>query len=171
MDRCGLFGMFDNNGFHTSHLIYYGLFAMQHRGMEAAGICVNDNQGRFAYVKDAGLVTEVFDEMQLEKLQGHAGIGHILRYDGNDARENAQPIVIRYTKGHMAVALNGGLTNIEEIRHDLELKGSVFQTMEAAEVISVLISRARNSYPTIEEAIASIMRNRFFNSRITVTCS
>lgn len=157
MDRCGLFGMFDNNGFHTSHLIYYGLFAMQHRGMEAAGICVNDNQGRFAYVKDAGLVTEVFDEMKLEKLQGHAGIGHILRYDGNDARENAQPIVIRYTKGHMAVALNGGLTNIEEIRHDLELKGSVFQTMEAAEVISVLISRARNSYPTIEEAIASIM--------------
>ncbi len=57
----------------------------------------------------------------------------------------------------MAVALNGGLTNIEEIRHDLELKGSVFQTMEAAEVISVLISRARNNYPTIEEAIASIM--------------
>ena len=84
-------------------------------------------------------------------------LGHILRYDGSDARENAQPIVIRYTSGHMAVALNGGLTNIEEIRHDLELKGSVFQTMEAAEVISVLISRARNNYPTIEEAIASIM--------------
>ena len=51
MDRCGLFGMFDNNGFHTSHLIYYGLFSMQHRGMEAAGICVNDNQGNFSYVK------------------------------------------------------------------------------------------------------------------------
>ena len=90
MDRCGLFGMFDNNGFHTSHLIYYGLFSMQHRGMEAAGICVNDNQGNFSYVKDEGLVTEVFDEMKLEKLQGHAGIGHILRYDGSDARENAQ---------------------------------------------------------------------------------
>ena len=69
MDRCGLFGMFDNNGFHTSHLIYYGLFSMQHRGMEAAGICVNDNQGNFSYVKDEGLVTEVFDEMKLEKLQ------------------------------------------------------------------------------------------------------
>ena len=98
MDRCGLFGMFDNNGFHTSHLIYYGLFSMQHRGMEAAGICVNDNQGNFSYVKDEGLVTEVFDEMKLEKLQGHAGIGHILRYDGSDARENAQPIVIRYSR-------------------------------------------------------------------------
>ena len=87
MDRCGLFGMFDNNGFHTSHLIYYGLFSMQHRGMEAAGICVNDNQGNFSYVKDEGLVTEVFDEMKLEKLQGHAGIGHILRYDGSDAND------------------------------------------------------------------------------------
>ena len=65
MDRCGLFGMFDNNGFHTSHLIYYGLFSMQHRGMEAAGICVNDNQGNFSYVKDEGLVTEAFDEMKL----------------------------------------------------------------------------------------------------------
>ena len=64
MDRCGLFGMFDNNGFHTSHLIYYGLFSMQHRGMEAAGICVNDNQGNFSYVKDEGLVTEAFDEMR-----------------------------------------------------------------------------------------------------------
>ncbi len=157
MDRCGLFGMFDNNGFHTSHLIYYGLFSMQHRGTEAAGICVNDNQGNFDYIKDAGLVTEVFDEMKLAKLQGHAGIGHILRDDGRNARENAQPIVIRYTSGHMAVALNGGLTNIEELRHELELQGSVFQTMEAAEVISVLISRARNRYPTIEEAIASIM--------------
>lgn len=72
MDRCGLFGMFDNNGFHTSHLIYYGLFSMQHRGMEAAGICVNDNQGNFSYVKDEGLVTEAFDEMKLEKLQGEA---------------------------------------------------------------------------------------------------
>ena len=78
MDRCGLFGMFDNNGFHTSHLIYYGLFSMQHRGMEAAGICVNDNQGNFSYVKDEGLVTEVFDEMKLEKLQGTGGLGKIL---------------------------------------------------------------------------------------------
>ena len=71
--------------------------------------------------------------------------------------ENAQPIVIRYTKGHMAVALNGGLTNTEELRRDLELKGAVFQTLEAAEVVSVLISRARNQCSTIEEAIAKVM--------------
>ncbi len=156
-DRCGIFGMYDNNGFHTSHLIYYGLFSMQHRGTEAAGICVNDSQGIFEYVKDAGLVTEVFDDMKLDKLQGHAGIGHVLRFEGPDPSQNAQPIVIRYTKGRMALAMNGGLKNIEEIRHELELEGAVFQTMEAAEVVSVLISRARNKYSTIEEAIASIM--------------
>jgi len=157
-DRCGLFGMYDNNGFHTSHMIYYGLFAMQHRGTEAAGICVNDFRGHFEYHKDAGLVTEVFDSMKLDKLQGHSGIGHVLRFEGYDPRENAQPIVIRYTNGHMAVALNGGLTNIEELRRELELQGAVFQTMEAAEVISVLISRARNQYDTIEESIAHVMK-------------
>lgn len=158
-DRCGLFGMYDNNGFHTSHLIYYGLFSMQHRGTEAAGICVNDFQGHFAYHKDAGLVTEVFNDMELKKLQGHSGIGHILRFEGDDPRENAQPVVIRYTKGHMAVAVNGGLTNIDELRHELELKGAVFQTMEAAEVISVLISRARNQFHSIEESIAHVMKS------------
>lgn len=71
---------------------------------------VHDN-GQFNYKKDKGLVTEVFNETDLEKLGGHMGIGHVLRYAGSDAVENAQPIVIRYTKGHMAVALNGGLTN------------------------------------------------------------
>ena len=158
-DRCGLFGMYDNNGFHTSHLIYYGLFAMQHRGTEAAGICVNDFRGQFNYCRDAGLVTEVFDDAKLERMQGHMGIGHVLRCDTETARENAQPIVIRYTNGHMAVAVNGGLTNLDQLRSELELNGAVFQTTGAAEVISVLISRARNSYDTIEEAIAHVMES------------
>lgn len=156
LDRCGLFGLYNKDGFETAKIIYYGLFSMQHRGVEAAGICVHNN-GQFNYKKDKGLVTEVFDETDLEKLGGHMGIGHVLRYAGSDAVENAQPIVIRYTKGHMAVALNGGLTNTEELRRELELQGAVFQTLEAAEVISVLISRARNKCSTIEEAIAEIM--------------
>lgn len=156
LDRCGLFGLYNKDSFETAKIIYYGLFSMQHRGVEAAGICVHNN-GQFNYKKDKGLVTEVFDETDLEKLGGHMGIGHVLRYAGSDAIENAQPIVIRYTKGHMAVALNGGLTNTEELRRELELKGAVFQTLEAAEVISVLISRARNQCSTIEEAIAEIM--------------
>lgn len=156
LDRCGLFGLYNKDNFETAKVIYYGLFSLQHRGVEAAGICVHD-KGQFAYKKDKGLVTEVFDKTSLEQLGGHMGIGHVLRYPGQDAVENAQPIVIRYTKGHMAVALNGGLTNTEELRSELELKGAVFQTLEAAEVISVLISRARNQCSTIEEAIAKIM--------------
>jgi len=156
MDRCGLFGIYNNNDFDVSKVIYYGLFSLQHRGVEAAGICVN-NGSSFKYKRDSGLVTDVFDEWSLETLRGDTGIGHVLRYAGQDAVENAQPIVIRYTKGQMAVALNGGLTNTEALRHELELQGAVFQTLEAAEVISVLISRARNKFPTIEEAIADVM--------------
>lgn len=156
MDRCGLFGIYNNDDFDTSKIIYYGLFSLQHRGVEAAGICVNSGK-QFKYKRDKGLVTDVFDELSLSTLDGQMGIGHVLRYAGQDAIENAQPIVIRYTKGQMAVALNGGLTNTEELRHELELQGAVFQTLEAAEVISVLISRSRNKFPTIEEAIADVM--------------
>lgn len=102
-------------------------------------------------------MTKVFDKVSLDNLGGRSGIGHVLRYPGNDAVSNAQPIVLRYTQGHMAVAINGGLTNEEELRRDLELKGAVFQTLEIAELISVLISRARNKVGTIEEAIREIM--------------
>lgn len=156
MDRCGLFGFYNNDDFNTSHMIYYGLFSLQHRGAEAAGICVND-EGKFVYKRDSGMVTKVFDKISLDNLMGQSGIGHVLRYPGNDAVLNAQPIVLRYTQGHMAVAINGGLTNEEELRRDLELKGAVFQTLEIAELISVLISKARNKVGTIEEAIAEII--------------
>ena len=81
----------------------------------------------------------------------------MLHSDRSDVREYAQPIVIRYTSGQMAVALNGGLVNTEELRKELELQGAVFQTSDDAEIISVLISRARNRFETIEEAIADIM--------------
>jgi len=155
-DRCGLFGIYNNDDFNTSHMIYYGLFSLQHRGVEAAGICVND-EGKFAYKRDSGMVTNVFDKISLDNIKGHSGIGHVLRYPGTDAVLNAQPIVLRYTQGHMAVAINGGLSNEEELRRDLEFKGAVFQTLEIAELISVLISRARNKVGTIEEAIADIM--------------
>lgn len=156
MDRCGLFGVYNNDDFDTARMAYYGLFSLQHRGVEAAGICVN-HEGSFVYKRDSGLVTDVFDETGLEKLKGHMAIGHVLNDAGSNAVENAQPIVIRYTNGQMAVAINGGLTNTEELRHELELQGAVFQTLEAAEVISVLISRARNQVPTIEEAVANVI--------------
>lgn len=158
MDRSGLFAMYNNNAdaFNTAATIYYGLFSMQHRGMDATGICMNQN-GQFKYKKEDGMVIDVFDEDVLERMEGHAGIGHVLQCAAPDAREYAQPIVIRYTSGQMAVALNGGLINTEELRKELELQGAVFQTSDDAEIISVLISRARNHFETIEEAIADIM--------------
>ncbi len=156
MDRCGLFGVYNNDDFDTAKMIYYGLFSLQHRGVEAAGICTHDG-GLFKYKRDKGMVTDIFDALSLGTLRGWMGIGHVLRFAGQDAVENAQPIVIRYTKGQMAVALNGGLNNTEALRHELELQGAVFQTLEAAEVISVLISRARNTHSTIEAAIADVM--------------
>lgn len=158
MSRSGLFAMYNNNtdAFSTAASIYYGLFSMQHRGMDATGICINQN-GQFKYKKEDGMVIDVFDENLLSRMEGHAGIGHVLHSNRSDVREYAQPIVIRYTSGQMAVALNGGLVNTEELRKELELQGAVFQTSDDAEIISVLISRARNRFETIEEAIADIM--------------
>lgn len=158
MSRSGLFAMYNNNtdAFSTAASIYYGLFSMQHRGMDATGICINQN-GQFKYKKEAGMVIDIFDENLLGRMEGHAGIGHVLHSNRSDVREYAQPIVIRYTSGQMAVALNGGLVNTEELRKELELQGAVFQTSDDAEIISVLISRARNRFETIEEAIADIM--------------
>ena len=158
MDRSGLFAMYNNNtdAFSTASSIYYGLFSMQHRGMDATGICINQN-GQFKYKKEDGMVIDIFDENILGRMEGHAGIGHVLQSSRGDVWEFAQPIVIRYTSGQMAVALNGGLVNTEELRKELELQGAFFQTSDDAEIISVLISRARNRFETIEEAIADIM--------------
>ena len=142
MSRSGLFAMYNNNtdAFSTAASIYYGLFSMQHRGMDATGICINQN-GQFKYKKEDGMVIDVFDENLLSRMEGHAGIGHVLHSNRSDVREYAQPIVIRYTSGQMAVALNGGLVNTEELRKELELQGAVFQTSDDAEIISVLISK------------------------------
>ena len=158
MDRSGLFAMYNNNvdAFSTAASIYYGLFSMQHRGMDTTGICINQN-GQFKYKKEEGMVIDVFDEAILKRMEGHAGIGQVLQCSRGDARDFAQPIVIRYTSGQMAVALSGGLVNTDELRKELELQGAVFQTSDDAEIISVLISRARNRFETIEEAIADIM--------------
>lgn len=128
MSRSGLFAMYNNNidAFSTAASIYYGLFSMQHRGMDASGICINQN-GQFKYKKEDGMVIDIFDENVLGRMEGHAGIGHVLYSKRSDVREYAQPIVIRYTNGQMAVALNGGLINTEDLRKELELQGAVFR--------------------------------------------
>lgn len=156
-EECGVFGVYNNNGFDTARMTYYGLFALQHRGQESAGIAVNNN-GTILYRKEMGMVPEIFDDYVLDYLKGHSAIGHV-RYSttGSSLVENAQPLVIKYTKGHMAIAHNGNLTNAETIRKELEEQGTIFQTTTDSEVIAALLSRARIKYNSIEEALVEVM--------------
>ena len=107
-EECGVFGVYDFDGNDVSSTIYYGLFALQHRGQESCGIAVSDTEGPKGKVlsyKDMGLVNEVFNPEKLEKLNGNIGVGHV-RYStaGSSSRENAQPLVLNYVKGTLGMA-------------------------------------------------------------------
>lgn len=156
-EECGVFGIYDNDQLDVARLTYYGLYALQHRGQESAGIAVND-KGTILYHKDMGLVPEIFDEVVLNHLKGQIAIGHV-RYSttGASLRENAQPMVIKYRNGQMALAHNGNLVNAGELRESLEENGAIFQSTIDSEVILNLISRYRISSTTIEEAIQKMM--------------
>ncbi|WZL80269.1 amidophosphoribosyltransferase [Vallitaleaceae bacterium 9-2] len=157
-EECGVFGVYkDGANFDPTRLTYYGLFALQHRGQESAGIAVNNN-GTILYRKEMGMVTEIFDDVVLDYLKGHTAIGHV-RYStaGESLAENAQPLVIKYTKGHMALAHNGNLTNAKRLRTSLEDQGTIFQTTTDSEVIAALLSRARIRYSSIEDALVDVM--------------
>ncbi len=153
-EECGVFGVFSPDTYDVAHMTYYGLFALQHRGQESAGIVVNDD-GVFHAYKDLGLVNEVFTPERLQALgEGNMAVGHV-RYGttGCNDRVNAQPIVVNHVKGAMAVAHNGNLVNSYALRHKLELEGSIFHTTSDTEVIAYLITKERLSAPSIEEAV------------------
>ncbi len=156
-EECGVFGVCNFDDFDTARMTYYGLFALQHRGQESAGIAVNNN-GTILFRKEMGSVSEIFNDLVLDYLKGHAAIGHV-RYStaGFSLPENAQPLVLKYTKGHMALAHNGNLTNADTIRKDLEDQGHIFQTTTDSEVIAALLSRARIKYNNIEDALVEVM--------------
>ncbi|WP_341876379.1 amidophosphoribosyltransferase [Defluviitalea saccharophila] len=157
-DECGVFGIYNKNNFNPAEMTYFGLYALQHRGQESAGIAVNDN-GTIIYHKEMGMVPEVFDDVIIRHLQGKVAIGHV-RYStaGESLKENAQPLVIKYTKGHMAVAHNGNLVNADQIREELESKGCIFQTTTDSEVIAALLSRERIRHHSIEDSLVEVMR-------------
>ncbi len=157
-EECGVFGVYkDGSDLDPGRLTYYGLFSLQHRGQESAGIAVNNNK-TILYRKEMGMVTEIFDDVVLDYLQGHSAIGHV-RYStaGDSLAENAQPLVLKYTKGYMALAHNGNLTNAGILREELEQKGHLFQTTTDSEVIAALLSRARIRFSSIEEALIEVM--------------
>lgn len=156
-EECGIFGVYNRNEFDTATMAYYGLYALQHRGQESAGIAVNDG-GRIIYHKEMGMVSEIFDPIVLQHLKGHSAIGHV-RYStaGDSLRENAQPLVLKYTRGNMALAHNGNLTNANTLRRDLEAQGTLFQTTTDSEVIAALLARKRIKYHSLEEALQEVM--------------
>lgn len=156
-EECGVFGVYSDGGLIPAYATYNGLLALQHRGQESCGIAVND-RGVISYSKDMGLVTEAFNDKILNDLVGQMAVGHV-RYStaGGSVRENAQPLVMRYIKGTLAIAHNGNLTNAYELRHELEHRGCIFQTTIDTEVIAYVIARERVDAPSIEEAIHRAM--------------
>ncbi len=136
---CGIFGIYDH--LEASNLAYLGLYALQHRGQESAGIVSSDNR-RLYHFRQMGLVSEIFTNDVLKKLSGKSAIGHV-RYStaGSSEVKNAQPFVVDYHNGSLAIAHNGNLSNASLIKSDLESKGSIFQSNMDTEVIVHLIAR------------------------------
>lgn len=155
-EECGVFGVYSTQNINAAQYIYYGLTALQHRGQESAGIVVCDTCGPIGNIcahKDMGLVSEVFGRQDLERLVGNIGIGHV-RYStaGGSTKENAQPVFINYSKGTIALAHNGNITNIDSIRDELIKEGAVFTGNADSEVIAYKIAEERMHTGSIEEA-------------------
>lgn len=161
-EECGVFGIYDFDGNDVASTIYYGLFALQHRGQESCGIAVSETGGPKGVVssyKGMGLVNEVFTPESFTNMKGDIGIGHV-RYStaGSSTRENAQPLVLNYVKGTLALAHNGNLINAPELREELAYTGAIFQTTIDSEVIAYHIARQRLQAKTVEEAVGRAMQ-------------
>lgn len=157
-EECGVFGIYSNDKKDLANLTYYGLFALQHRGQESAGIVVNDD-GVFSLKKGMGLVNDVFTPEDIKQIgQGNISVGHV-RYatTGVDETNNIQPIVANHNKGKIALAHNGNLTNSYELRRELEENGAIFHTTTDSEVIVYIIVQERLKTGSIEAAIAQTM--------------
>jgi len=153
-EACGVFGVY-GPGLDVSHLTYLGIYALQHRGQESAGIAVADRHDVYMH-KAMGLVPQAFDEKILGNLRGDIAIGHV-RYSttGSSLLVNAQPLLVRYQHGALALAHNGNLVNALELRRELEAKGHIFQTTIDSEVIASLIAQLDTG--SVEDAVLGCM--------------
>ncbi|MGI5921917.1 MAG: amidophosphoribosyltransferase [Syntrophomonadaceae bacterium] len=157
-DECGVFGVYLNNpssDTDAARTAFYGLYALQHRGQESAGIAVSNGQ-KIEVCKGMGLVSEVINDNAIKGLKGNIAIGHV-RYSttGESGLVNAQPLVFHYLNGMVALAHNGNLVNTTELRHRLATYGSVFQTTTDTEIVANLL--ARYSQDKLEDALAKCM--------------
>lgn len=140
-ENCGIFGIYGHKD--AAKFTFLGLYALQHRGQESAGIAIADGSKIKCY-KGMGLVSEVFNENILSQMNGHLAVGHI-RYSTTGASEikNAQPLVVDYFQGTVAIAHNGNLVNTQHLRKKLEKGGSIFQSTMDSEVIVHLLAKAQ----------------------------
>lgn len=157
-EECGVFGVIRPEPADVGRIVYYGLYALQHRGQESCGIVVNDD-GVFASHKDLGLVGEVFSRDVLERFpKGTMAVGHT-RYGttGVSNRRNCQPLEVNHQKGRMALAHNGNLSNTAQLRSELELTGAIFHTTSDTETIAYITTKERLRTPSIEDALSAAM--------------
>lgn len=154
-EECGVVGIYLNTCEDAARYAYYGLYALQHRGQESAGITIN-KEGKLNCVKGMGLVADVFDENNIASLQGNIAIGHV-RYStaGDKDISNCQPLVAKYKHGSISLAHNGNLTNSDSIREVLEDEGVIFQSTTDSEAILNLLARHYNR--GLENAIRTTM--------------
>ena len=152
-DECGVFGIHGHP--EASNMAYLGLYALQHRGQESAGIASSDGE-KIIFHKEMGLVADIFSEEILSRLPGHIAIGHV-RYSttGSSELKNAQPLVVDFESGSISIAHNGNLVNAHELKRELEVSGSIFQSSMDTEVIVHLIARSRKE--RIEDRIVDAL--------------
>lgn len=153
-DECGVFGVFGHP--EAPKLIYLGLYALQHRGQEGAGMICSEN-GALSAHRGVGLVSDVFKPHKLARVKGDRGIGHV-RYStfGSSNLRNVQPLVVDYARGSMAIAHNGNITNASLLREQLEEEGAIFQATTDSEVVLHLISRSRRE--TFTECLVDALK-------------
>jgi len=155
-EECGIFGIYGHP--EAANLTYLGLYALQHRGQEGAGICSSDGRQLFVE-KSMGLVADVFSEKRLRRLPGSLAIGHN-RYStaGSSVLKNVQPIVANFSLGSLAIAHNGNLVSAADLRTSLEEEGAIFQSSSDSEVIVHLIAHSKGAdfYERVAHAISRI---------------
>ena len=154
-----VFGIFGTETQNVASSVYYGLYALQHRGQASSGIVVNDD-GVFHAYKDSGLVNEVFAPSVLQSLGlGQMAVGNV-RYGTSNTKDriNAEPIVVNHSKGKLAISMDGKLVNAKQLKEEMEMEGSIFHTGNDAEIISAVIIKERIRSSSIEEAVTKAVR-------------
>lgn len=156
-EECGIVGVSFKEETSAALSIYYALFALQHRGQESAGITVHDGS-QVRTLKGMGLVPDVFNKSDIQKLKGHVGIGHV-RYSttGSSKIENCQPLLVSFKSGTIAIAHNGNLVNSKELRTELEKEGRIFLSESDTEVIAHLLVKEL-MHSELKDAVKDVIK-------------